>query len=89
MMSGRQPFVLLGWLLLIAGCAPISVNVDYDPKADFSGYRSWGWLSEPAATGNTRADDPALHRRIRAAIEAQLVSQGYVSADDPQLRFAI
>ena len=73
--------------LLMAGCAPVSVQVDYDPKVDFSGYRSWGWLAEPETTGNAGADDPALHRLIRAAIEAQLESQGYVTARDPQLRF--
>ena len=77
-------FVLVA--LLLVGCAPISVSVDYDTQVDFSGYRSWGWLPEPDATGSPRADSPLLHQRIRQAIEAQLASQGYVVAADPQLR---
>ena len=72
--------------LYLAGCAPISVSVDYDPQVDFSGYRSWGWLPEPTATGNPRVDDPMLHQRIRWAIEAQLESRGFVAAADPQMR---
>ncbi len=72
--------------LLVAGCAPISVSVEYDTRVDFSGYRSWGWLPEPGATGNPRADSPLLHQRIRQAIEAQLESQGYAAAADPQIR---
>ena len=72
--------------LLVAGCAPISVNVEYDTQVDFSGYRSWSWLPEPEATGDPRADSPLLHQRIRRAIEAQLESQGYAVAADPQIR---
>jgi hypothetical protein len=72
--------------LLLAGCAPISVSVDYDPQVDFSRYRTWGWLPDPAATGDARADDRELHRHIRAAIEAQLESQGFVAASNPQMR---
>lgn len=76
--------VLLG--AVVAGCAPISVRVDQDPQADLSGYRGWGWLPEPAATGQQRLDDAALHQSIRRAIEAQLASRGYVAASEPQFR---
>ncbi len=73
-------------VLFLAGCAPISVSVDYDTQADFSGYRSLGWLPEPQATGNPRVDSPLLQQRIRQAIETQLGSQGYVDAANPQMR---
>lgn len=78
------PIAIVGaWLLL--GCAPIRVHVDYDPAVEFSGYRSFGWLTPPAATGQARADDPALHETIRAAITDQLVSQGFAASADAQL----
>ena len=72
-------------LALLTACAPISVSVDYDQETDFAAYRSFGWLPAPAATGQSRADDPALHEMLRSAIEAQLTSQGLARADAPQL----
>ena len=71
--------------VLTAACATIDVHVDYDTSADFSGYRSYGLLPEPPATGNLRADSPLLHQRIRTAIGEQLEFQGYVPATHPQM----
>ena len=87
MMPGRTwNGCLLLVVVLLGSCAPISVTVDYDDRVDFSGFRTWGWQPEPQATGNPRVDNPLLHQRVRRAIEAQLESQGFVPAADPQMR---
>ncbi len=86
-MTPRGSFIAAASLVVLpSGCAPLSVHVDYDTQADFSGLRTFGWLPEPRATGVPRADNPLLHQRIREAIEAQLTAQGFVADDDPQFR---
>jgi hypothetical protein len=70
---------------LLAGCATIKVNVDYDPQADFSAYRTFALLPDPKTTGNPRADNPLLHGRIKDSIRQQLALQGYVLSESPQM----
>lgn len=82
MTSRVLAFSLIAW---VCGCAPIAVSVDFDPAADFSGFRTFGLLPDPEATGNPRADNPLLHQRVRAALGDQLKSQGYTLSEDPQI----
>lgn len=77
------------WLSLALStlaCATIDVSVDYDAQTDFSGYRTYGLLPDPPATGNYRADNPLLQQRIRGAIGDRLELQGFASAPDPQIQ---
>ena len=39
----RRPSPLLAVALLLAACAGVSVNQDYDPTADFAAYRTFDW----------------------------------------------
>lgn len=58
-------------LLLIAGSALAQkVNVDYDKSTDFSKYKTYAWAS------GTSAENPMVHQRIIAGIEAQLAAKG-------------
>lgn len=78
-----------GWLLaplLLAGCASMNVSSDQYPAADFSGYRSYAWISEDPLIRPRGAKDEigALTvRRIRDAIEAELAAKGYVAVASP------
>jgi hypothetical protein len=65
---------------LLSGCSNISVSSDYDPEADFSTYRSFGWLPPPE-DNQSQAQSPLLHERIMAAVETQLGERGYVRTD--------
>ena len=71
---------LLGVLANLA-CAPFRVKVDYDPDVDFTALRSYAWLAraEPSEA-NPFADNPLLRKRVREAVEQNLVSRGYVVA---------
>jgi hypothetical protein len=68
--------VLAGWLVL--ACASIRVGHDYDPEVDFSGFRTYGWLTGPEGQGgNLLVDNELIGRRIRAAVDDHLGAQGY------------
>jgi len=61
----------LCFLLLIAGSALAQkVSVDFDKGTDFTKYKTYAW-----ATG-TPAQNPMVHQRIVAGIEAQLAAKG-------------
>lgn len=64
----------------LAGCSPIDVAVDYDPKADFSKIRTWAWFSEPAGAAHPEQVDPLTLQRSRDAIEEVLSAKGFAMA---------
>ena len=61
-----------GFLLVLAsGAWAQKVNVDFDKGTDFSKYKTYSW-----ATG-TPAQNPMMHQRIVAGIDAQLAAKGF------------
>ena len=65
-------------ILLFAGAAPAQeVKLDYDPAADFTKYKTFGWslAQEPAK-------NPANHIRITRAVETNLTAHGVTKATD-------
>lgn len=77
--------------LVLAGCAPsIRVSHDYDPSADYSGYRTWSWLAQPVP----EVIDPRVHNdlvdeRVRRVVERALASKGYQKLDPGQGDFGV
>jgi hypothetical protein len=66
----------LGFLLLAASSVLAQkVSVDFDKGTDFSKYKTYAW-----ATG-TPAENPMIHQRIIAGIEAQLALKGLRKAE--------
>ena len=84
-------FALL-WLSGVAGCSTFRVQTDYDPQFDFSALRSWSWAEVPQKkTGDPLVDaDSLLSKRVRRAVEEQLVARGYprVEAEASDFRVA-
>ena len=86
-------FVVTAILLasLLAGCSSMEVNVDYDPKGDFSGLKTFDWIPGPRKpSGDPRIDDNTiLDRRIRGAVESELAAKGFrKSAQSPDFWLA-
>lgn len=78
-----------GWMiapLMLAGCAAMSVSSQEYPQADFSGYRSYAWIAEDPLI-RPQGTEPQISaltaRRIREAIEAELLAKGYTSVAAP------
>ena len=68
----------LALALALSACSSVQVNTDWDPEANFAGLHTWTWQgATPTATGNPRLDDPLVHARIQAAIQAALAMRGY------------
>ena len=74
---------LLAAGLAALGCAT-QAQSDFDPNAQFDHYRSFAWLASEGETGEAMSGqaDPLLVRRIREAIEQDLVAKGYQKVED-------
>ena len=70
--------------VLMAGCATVSVQRDYDEQASFDSYQTFSWI--PAK--NTQdvpgpyRDDGRLDKRIKRAVTNALAYQGYTEQPD-------
>lgn len=62
--------------LMVQGCAGISVNHEFDPRADFSSYQTYDWMATESRRVDLRARDPLVEQRIRDAIEGELGAKG-------------
>ncbi|UAM96843.1 DUF4136 domain-containing protein [Polaribacter litorisediminis] len=76
---------LFGTILMMS-CSGIKVATDYDSKVDFSQYKTFAFYRP----GIDRADISDLDKkRVLRAIEFELVAQGFVKSDDPDLLISI
>lgn len=74
-------------LIVLTGCTTVQVSQDYDPQTDHSLSGTWHWreLVQPL-TGDIRADNPLLDKRIRGAVENHLSSRRFTQdRDNPDL----
>ncbi len=65
-------FSIVSMVLALAFILPVAakVNVDFDKEADFSGYKTYAWMT------GTEADSPLYHKRIVAAIDLRMEEKG-------------
>jgi len=75
--------------LLLAACASgpqIQSFQDYNPAVDFSGYRTWSFISDtPMIVASTSAPmNPLLQTRIMQAVRADLEAKGFRYVDDAE-----
>ena len=63
--------VLAGMVMLVAVAEGADVTVDFDRSADLSRCGKYAWRA-----GDATAQDPLVHKRIVAAVEAALSRKG-------------
>ena len=88
----RRTATILGILCLGACASGFKATYDSDPTQDFTGYRTYTWVSEhPMIVGPTdRMVNPLLEPRIMAAIESELTAKGLDKATaNQQADFAL
>jgi len=77
----RIGLILMG----LAACSQISTRSDHDPAADFSGYRTYTWVTDELMVQPRAASDPTIsplvQQRIHDAIDQALAAKGFV--EDP------
>ena len=69
---------LISYLFLLAGCSTVSVNIDYDPKVDFVGLRTF------AIGTSTNKDDvllrnPLVLQRVNDSLIRTMQAKGYIN----------
>ena len=81
-----RPLLAVGLLLVLAACATgPRVRTDADPSANFGQYRSWDWYTPIAM--EQHGYSTWISDRIKANIEREMASRGYVRATaNPDLR---
>jgi hypothetical protein len=89
--KAKRAASLVGVLVAAAalGCAT-RVRVDFDPREDFSGYRTWAWLPRSFEVAATRGRvDSELDALLRAAVERELAARGYEPAGEAPPDFLV
>jgi len=78
MLAFKRVVFLLSMLVLLASCSGIPVSTDYEPERDYSGLKTFAW-KEPAQKIilDPLLDNDLMNARIRRAVEARLIAQGY------------
>lgn len=74
---------MLGFLLFILSvsilaCSSYSVQSDYDPTADFTVLKTYGWITEQEIEGDALARYPLVRKRVHSAVDTVLQGKGYV-----------
>ena len=73
--------------LAVTGCATMEAGSDYYREADFSGYRTFSWVSDsPLIQSDSErvAISPLSVRQVREAIERELRAKGFTLVAEPQ-----
>jgi len=64
--------------LLISGCSGIRVKTDYDREADFSLYKTYGWLPDPEGRPRqSLMNNKLVRREVHAAVDREMAKLGF------------
>lgn len=78
----RDVLLVASLLSMLGGCAS-PVDVRFDPRVDFTRYRTWDWIPGPAGRLDPSGGSPHhLGRRLMRCVERELASRGL--ARDPE-----
>lgn len=78
MRAGLRIVLVVGAVMLLAGCARFNVRSDWDASASFDNMQSFEWLEPPIFEGaNPFADNSLMRKRVRLALENALAARGF------------
>jgi hypothetical protein len=69
------PVVVLGLL----GCSGPEVRYDFDARADFAGYRNYGWRAAPGGIPGRAGefDNAIMNARVKRVVQAEFAAKGF------------
>jgi hypothetical protein len=67
----------------LAACDTLKARSDYDRSFDFSGYRTFAWISEKPMIAASPDVSPLAQGRIQRAIARELTAKGFRHVPDP------
>lgn len=79
----------IGLLVALGGCSsssPIKSTYDYNPQIDFTGYRTYAFISEnPMSVSQAQgAVNPMIQGRLMESIRIAMNAKGYSEVQDPE-----
>jgi hypothetical protein len=78
--------ILIGLMAFVIGCSTITVQYDYDKTVNFSGLKTYYWISVPVEGDIS----PLTVKRVRSAVDTRLQAKGYgLAADNPDVLIAM
>ncbi|MDF7799760.1 DUF4136 domain-containing protein [Pontiellaceae bacterium B1224] len=78
----RFSFLYLAAAGVLSGCTSVSTTRDFDESFNFSTLKSFAWQHVPQPqTGNPKIDNDLNDKRIRSAVERDLIAKGFVKVD--------
>ena len=77
-MTHIQILLGIGLTVLLNSCASIQTKIQYDPKGNFSQYRTYQWIREADEDADPEANDQVFYRWVRTAVDSQLAAKGYI-----------
>ncbi len=77
-------------LVLTAGCSTLSVSYDYDNNVDFTKFKTYAWMAQPAGVPvnalEAQGQSGLLDGRIRESIAVEMADRGFTEdANAPDL----
>lgn len=69
-------------LVLLMGCSSLQVSTDYDPAADFSQYKTFGWPTGDRPPEDALAKNPLIAKRVEYSIGEALKAKGFTMLED-------
>jgi hypothetical protein len=74
------PIAIMAALMgaLLTGCATTTVDVEFDEQQDFSGYRTWDWLSREIRVEDFPGEEPKLANLASRLVGRELRDRGLV-----------
>jgi len=79
--------LILSIAIFTAGCGPsIKAQYDSDPKAEFSAFKTWAWISDNPmviSKSSGKTINPLWEGRIKEEITAGLEGRGFSQVNDP------
>jgi len=76
-------------VFLIVACSTISVKTDYNPRVDFSAYKTYKWVDFTKMKNDQLAKNPLLRSRIIFAIDQELKKKGFLLSETDDVDFII
>ena len=81
----RKALAITAALALSACETTPRVTTDFDPAADFSGYRTFEWASSTAPQGV----NPLIFERVKSSVERSLAAKSFTRSNSPDFAVGI
>ena len=82
--------LLAVFLVWFTGCSTLQVTTDFNPKTDFSEFRTYAWLNDTdKPSEDVRINNILVVKSVRSAVEEVLESKGFAKVEREHADFLV